>query len=169
MVPLQTARLLLAVDSTGERAVDDGAVVGAHQTACGLLGTSGIDHTFDGKVLNGTALFQDAEEAGWRISPHEADIRDGVAVALERAAERRNGGPLRILQREVFLQDHGLAFGPLIKAAFVGKGQQVRNTVDVNGIRRRGVGRKYRRCSSRVLPAADSFVRMGVVFILHLL
>ena len=25
------------------------------------------------------------------------------------------------------------------------------------------------RCSSRVLPAADSFVRMGVVFILHLL
>lgn len=69
-----------------------------------------------------TALFQDAEEAGWRISPHEADIRDGVAVALERAAERRNGGPLRILQREVFLQDHGLAFGPLIKAAFVGKG-----------------------------------------------
>ena len=140
----QTARLLLAVDSTGERAVDDGAVVGAHQTACGLLGTSGIDHTLDGKVLNGTTLFQDAEEAGWRISPYEADIRDGVAVALERAAERRNGGPLRILQREVFLQDHGLAFGPLIKAAFVGKGQQVRNTVDVNGIRRRGVGRKYR-------------------------
>ena len=127
------AHFLLAHHRAREGAADEDAVVAAHDAARHPLGVGRLHQTLDGQVPHRAALLHDAEKARRSVSPGDLHAGDGVAVAQKGTAERGDGGPLPF-QLQVFLQHHGLVFGPGIVAALFCKRFQIGNAVDGYGL-----------------------------------
>ena len=105
------ADVVLAADRAGEVAAGDGTHVGADDGADLRERAGGVHRAADIQILHGAAGLDVAEQAHVRAVAGERQAADGVALTVERAAERRDRGKFGVGEIDVVLQKNGLVAG----------------------------------------------------------